>query len=237
MQLDETDDPVLIQTENKPASNMNHTKLILLLAIVAFSRWRVDAQIYDTNNEVVATFAGYGIPGYVDGQGQLTAFSSPNQIVSDTANNLYVWDSGNHVIRKLTTDATVSTLAGGGTFFEGYGTNVSFLWGNAGSMAIDHANNLWLVLVNGYGGNPYLLTIGTNGYVSIDNGGFTKLGTASGFCFDSPNNLLYSGVNQIYRYNPNNGSVQVIAGSGIYGNYDGQGPLFRSEEHTSELQS
>jgi hypothetical protein len=235
MRLEETDDPVLIQTENKPASNMNHTKLILLLAIVALARWRVDAQIYDTNNEVVSTFAGFGIPGYVDGQGQLTAFSSPNQIVSDTASNLYVWDSGNHLIRKITPDATVSTLAGGGTFFEGYGTNVSFSWGNAGSMAIDHANNLWLVLVNGYGGYPYLLTIGTNGYVSIDNGGFTNLGTASGLCFDSANNLYYSGGNQIYRYNPNNGSVQVIAGSGIYGNYDGQGPLFSAFSNPTAL--
>ena len=64
--------------------------ILLLLAIVAFSAWRVGAQTYDTNNEVVSTFAGYGIPGYVDGQGQLTAFSSPNQVVADTASNLYV---------------------------------------------------------------------------------------------------------------------------------------------------
>jgi hypothetical protein len=215
---------------------MKHTKRILVLAIVALSRWRVDAQIYDTNNEVVSTFAGFGIPGYVDGQGQLTAFSSPNQIVSDTAGNLYVWDSGNHLIRKITPDATVSTLAGGGTFFDGYGTNASLSWGTAGSMAVDHANTLWLVMVDGYyGGNPYLLTIGTNGYVSIENGGLTNLGTASGICFDSANNLYYSGGNRIYRYNPNNGSVQAIAGSGIFGNYDGQGPLFSAFNNPTAL--
>jgi hypothetical protein len=205
---------------------MKHTKLILLLAIVALSRWRVDAQNYDTNNDVVQTFAGFGIPGYVDGQGLLTLFSNPSQIVSDTASNLYVWDSGNSRIRKITANGTVTTFAGGGTYYNGYGTNVSLAWGTGGSMVIDHANTIWLVLVNGYGGFPYLLTIGTNGYVSIENGGLTNLGTSSGICFDSANNLYYSGGNRIYRYSPNNGSVQAIAGIGTAGNFDGQGPVF-----------
>jgi len=52
---------------------------------------RAQAQIYDTNNDMVSTFAGYGIPAYVDGQGLLTAFNNPTQIVSDTSSNLYVW--------------------------------------------------------------------------------------------------------------------------------------------------
>jgi hypothetical protein len=214
---------------------MKQTKLKFLLALAVLSCVRVEAQTYDTNNEVVSAFAGYGIPGYVDGQGQLTAFSSPNQIVSDTASNLYVWDSGNHLIRKITPDATVSTLAGSGTFFQGFGTNVTFSWGTAGAMAMDHSNTIWLVLIDGYGGNSYLLTIGTNGYVSFDNGGLTNLVTTSGICFDSANNLYYSGGNRIYRYNPNNGSVQVVAGSGIFGNYDGQGPLFSAFNNPTAL--
>jgi hypothetical protein len=214
---------------------MKHTKLILLLVIVALSGWRVSAQTYDTNNEVVQTFAGFGIPGYVDGQGQLTEFSNPSQIVSDTASNLYVWDSGNFRIRKITPDGTVTTFAGGGTYFNGYGTNVSLAWGSGGSMAIDHANTLWLVLVNGYGSFPYLLTIGTNSYVSIENGGLTNLGNSSGICFDSANNLYYSGGNRIYRYHPNNGSVEAIAGNGTPGNFDGQGPIFSQLNNPTAL--
>ena len=215
---------------------MKHTKLILILATVGLSPWRVGAQIYDTNNEVVQTFAGFGIPGYVDGQGQLTEFSNPSQIVSDTASNLYVWDSGNFRIRKITPDGTVSTFAGGGTYIDGYGTNISLAWGSSGSMAIDHANTLWIVLVNGYyGGVPYLLTIGTNGYVSLENGGLTNLGISSGICFDSANNLYYSGGNRIYRYNSNNGSVQAIAGTGVAGNFDGQGPVFSQFNNPTAL--
>ena len=142
-------DPIkftIIQEQTRP--HMKRSKLNLLLAMVTLSCWQAGAQTYDTNNEVVSTFAGYGIPGYVDGQGQLTAFSSPNQIVSDTASNLYVWDNGNHVIRKIMPDATVSTLAGGGTYFDGFGTNVSLSWGMAGSMAMDHDNTLWLVMID-----------------------------------------------------------------------------------------
>jgi hypothetical protein len=214
---------------------MKMNRISAVFAVVAMLAGRAEAQIYDTNNEVVQTFAGFGIPGYVDGQGQLTAFSNPTQIVSDTASNLFVWDSGNYRIRKITADGTVTTLAGGGSSFEGYGTNVSLAWGNGGALAIDHANNLWLVLVNGYGGNSYLISIGTNGYVSIANGGLTNLGTASGVCFDSANNLYYSGGNRIYRYNPGTGAAQPFAGSGIAGNFDGQGTLFSAFNNPGAL--
>ena len=212
------------------------TKIIAAVVIlISTFVWQSRAQIYDTNNDVVQNFAGYGIPGYVDGQGQLTAFSSPNQIVSDTSSNLYVWDNGNQRIREITPGATVSTLAGGGTYSAGWGTNVSFSWGSAGSMAINHANTIWLVIVNGYNSIPSLLTIGTNGFVSFINGGLPNLGTTSGLCFDSANNLYYSGGNRIYRYNPNTDTVQAIAGSGIYGYYDGQGPLFSAFSNPTAL--
>ena len=89
-----------------------------------------EAQTYDTNNVMVSTFAGYGIPAYVDGQGLLTAFNNPTQIVSDTASNLYVWDNGNQRIRKITPDRTVSTFVGGGSYLDGYGTNVSLSLGS-----------------------------------------------------------------------------------------------------------
>jgi hypothetical protein len=187
---------------------------------------RAQAQIYDSNNVMVSTFAGYGIPAYVDGQGLLTAFNNPTQIVSDTSSNLFVWDSNNQRVRKITPDRTVSTYVGGGSYFEGYGTNVSLGWGQVSTMAIDNANQLWLVMANSYyGGNTYLLNIDTNGFVSIVNGGLTNLTSSSGICFDSANNLYYSGGNRIYRYNSGTGTVAPFAGSGIPGYFDGQGTL------------
>lgn len=206
--------------------------IIIGFALPAF------AQTYDTNNDVVGTFAGYGIPGYVDGQGQLTAFAAPAQIVSDTASNLYVWDSGNSRIRKITPDGTVSTFVGGGSYLEGFGTNVTLSWGNVGAMAIDHANAIWIVIsgnYNYYNAAAYIVRIETNGFVSIVNGGLTNLSTASGICFDSANNLYYSGGNRIYRYTFGGSSLEAIAGSGIVGYFDGPGPLFSAFSNPTVL--
>jgi hypothetical protein len=196
----------------------------ILAAIIVALGWQAAAQTYDTNNDVVQTFAGAGIPGYIDGQGQSTEFSSTlGSIVSDTSGNLYVWDGGNYRIREITTNATVSTFAGGGSQFEGFGTNVSFsLYSSGiGKMAIDHSNTIWTPA--NFQGDTYLLSIQTNNYVSVENGNLAGMTTSSGLCFDSKNNLYYSGGNKIYIYNSLSGVAQVFAGSGVGGHQDGNG--------------
>lgn len=203
---------------------MKPSKIIFLVAVAALIGWRAGAQSYDTNNDTVSTFAGNSIPGYIDAQGQLAEFSSPSQIVSDTASNLYVWDGGNYRIRKITPNATVSTLVGGGSDFTGYGTNVSLsAYSSIGTMAIDHNNTIWVLA--SYISYTYFLNIQTNGIVSIQNGGsgLTNLSTSSGICFDSQNNLYYSGGNRIWKYYPPSGNLQVYAGSGVSGHLDGNG--------------
>lgn len=202
---------------------MKPANLILLAAIVTLAGWRAAAQTYDTNNDVVQTFAGAGIPGLIDGQGQATEFSSPSSIVADTAGNLYVYDSGNSRVREITTNAMVSTLVGGGGDFAGFGTNVSLSIYTIGTMKIDRANTIWLLAQ--YVSYTYFLNIQTNGYVTIQNGGsgLTNLSTASGLCFDSQNNLYYSGGNRIWKYVPASGNLQVYAGSGTSAHLDGNG--------------
>ncbi|HTV62016.1 MAG TPA: hypothetical protein VMH30_05545 [Verrucomicrobiae bacterium] len=204
-------------------------KILLTLAAMAFAL-QAAAQIYDTNGDYVQTFAGYGEQGYLNGQGLLTKFSNPSQIVADTSSNLYVWDSGNYLIRKITPGGAVSTLAGGGTDIEGPGTNVSFsLYDTIGAMAMDHSNTIWLVAYNdSYPGVTYLLNIQTNGLVSIENGGngLTNLSTSSGICFDSADNLYFSGNNSIWRYCPASGLSQPFAGNGSSGYVDGSGTVF-----------
>ena len=87
------------------------TKIMAVLtAVMASFGWHALAQTYDTNNEVVQTFAGSGFAGYVDGVGQLTMFNNPNVIVADSHSNLFVWDSGNYRIRKIAPDGTLQLL-------------------------------------------------------------------------------------------------------------------------------
>lgn len=168
--------------------------LALMITITAQS------QIYDTNGDFVQTFAGFGIPGYIDGQGQSSEFNNPSQIVSDTSGNLYVWDNAR--LRKITPEGTVTTFAGGGNLVEGYGTNVSFsFYSSIGTFRVDRNNVIWLPVT--YFSETYLLCIQTNGYIFVQNGGITNFSTSSGYCFDSQNNIYYSGGNRIWKYNPN----------------------------------
>ena len=69
-----------------------------------------------------------GREGFADGQGAAAAFNTPSGIALDRHGNLYVADTGNHAIRKVTPQGLVSTLAGGGTpgFADGAGAQARF---------------------------------------------------------------------------------------------------------------
>ena len=129
-----------------------------LVAIAVMFGWQAGAQTYDTNNEVVQTFAGSAFSGYLDGQGQLTMFNNPNAVVSDSQSNLFVWDSSNSRIRKIAPDSTVKTFAGGGNQTSGVGTNVNLSGLTLCSLAIDRNDTIWM-LAGGGGGIFYLYEI------------------------------------------------------------------------------
>lgn len=65
-----------------------------------------------TSAGVLSTFAGSATGGSANGTGALATFQSPTGICIDSSSNLYVTDSGNFTIRKITSAAVVTTLAG-----------------------------------------------------------------------------------------------------------------------------
>jgi sugar lactone lactonase YvrE len=82
--------------------------------------------------------------GSADGIGAAARFNSPVSVVSDSANNLYVADAGNDVIRKITPAGVVTTFAGTlgqSKHVDGVGTNASFY--ELSALTIDNSDNIY----------------------------------------------------------------------------------------------
>lgn len=96
----------------------------------------INAYVADKGNHVirrvgatdVITLAGNGFAGFADGIGGLAQFDSPSDVTGD-GGNLYVVDTGNHAIRRVSLATfEVTTLAGDGTpgFRDTSGTDARF---------------------------------------------------------------------------------------------------------------
>ena len=68
----------------------------------------------DPNSGVTTLIAGCGSARHADGLGEAAAFSAPNGLGVDADGNVYVADSGNHTIRRVTPEGEAVTLAGSG---------------------------------------------------------------------------------------------------------------------------
>jgi sugar lactone lactonase YvrE len=105
---------------------MSKNWLILLAAITVIAAC-------NKQGSVVSTFAGNGKLGAVDGKAEAASFSNLMDVAADSAGNLYVADSRNNLIRKISADGTVTTLAGSGKqgSDDGKGTAASFFFPTA----------------------------------------------------------------------------------------------------------
>src|SRR5215207_4900102 len=58
------------------------------------------------------TWAGSPAPGFADGVGFTARFNGPRDVAVDDDGIVFVADTGNHVIRRIAPDGTVTTFAG-----------------------------------------------------------------------------------------------------------------------------
>lgn len=107
-----------------------------------------------TTAGVVTTVAGLAsTPGNADGLGSEARFRTPTGICTDSSGNLYVADSGNNLIRKITPAGAVTTVAG-------HAGSSSVITGTGGSL-----NQPLGVTINSSTGMLY--TAGDNAVLSI----------------------------------------------------------------------
>ena len=128
-----------------------------------------------TPNGEVSTLAG-GKQGFADGQGSAARFGLASGVAIDAAGNLYVADTWNNRIRKVTPEGKVSTLAGSkpANFADGKGSAARFNRPNG--IAMDRAGNLYVTDA----GNHRIRKVTPKGEVSTFAGGGEWGGFADG---------------------------------------------------------
>ena len=184
----------------------------------------------------VTTFAGSGSSGSDDGTGTAASFNYPRGVAVDGDGNLYVADTYNSTIRKVTPAGVVTTFAGSGSYGsdDGTGTAASFAdprgvaFGGDGNLYVADTNNHSIRKVTPAG---VVTTLAGSGSSGSDDG----TGTAAGFgevmgaAFDGDGNLYVAdaGNNTIRKITPA-GEVTTLAGSaGSSGSINGIGPAAR----------
>ena len=164
---------------------------------------------------VVTTFAGSDVPGSADGTGATASFRSPKGLVVDGAANVFVVDTGNGTIRKITPGGVVTTLAGlagaaGAT--DGVGTAARF--SAPGAIAIDAAGTLYVADT----GNHLIRAITPAAAVSTIAGTAGSAGAVDGVGaaarFSSPGGLVVDGASNVFVADTGNSTIRRIAAGG-----------------------
>ena len=110
---------------------------------VYFTDWGTSSIQAVSPGGAVTTLAGGATTGSANGTGSAAQFNFPSGLAIDGAGNLYVADTLNSLIRKVTPAGVVTTLAGGAPHFQdGTGTAAGF--GQPKNLTIDATGNLYV---------------------------------------------------------------------------------------------
>jgi streptogramin lyase len=183
-----------------------------------------------TPGGVVSTLAGLaGIAGYSDGNRNEAQFNNPTGVAVDKNGNVFVADSVNKVIRKITKDREVTTFAGSG---GGAGTNdgdtKSARFAFPSDVALDREGSLYVT------DNSTIRKIDTHGMVSTlagspDETGSTD-GTGAAARFSNPISLAVSPAGNVYVADAERKNIRKITPAGVVKtirNSTGPGPFVK----------
>jgi len=175
-----------------------------------------------SGGQTTQAFVGNGSAGSSDGYGTSAYFSNPLNTAVDAQGNIYVADAGNHRIRKITPDGSVSTLAGSGMPGYADGTGVLASFQHPSALAIDATGNIFVSDQQNHrirkitpGG--IVTTFAGSGSIGSANG----TGTAASFQY--PIGLAFTSSGDLLVCDAWNNKIRKITTTGVVTTYAGTG--------------
>lgn len=169
-----------------------------------------------TSSGTVSTFAGSAAnQGHKDGNGTSAWFNTPAGLVVDSSGNVYVADTGNAVIRKITSGGDVTTLAGSpGVRGNVDGTGSAARFYQPTGITLDGSGNLYV----SDSGNQTIRKVTSGGVVTTLAGLAGVSGSTDGFgpaaLFNQPGGLTVDSSGKLYVADTGNSTIRVVTSGG-----------------------
>jgi sugar lactone lactonase YvrE len=177
-------------------------------------------QVLKLSRGVLSVVAGNGFSGFSGDGGPAVsaALAGPAGVAVDSKGNLFVADQNNQRVRRISTDGTISTVAGnGGAGFSGDGQQAtSATIGIPSSVAIDASGNLYIADL----GNRRIRRVSTSGVITSIAGNGSSLfsgdgGSALNAGFVFPQEIALDQQGNLYVDDPADETIRRIDSSGI----------------------
>lgn len=182
---------------------------------------------YDPLSKTVITLAGkHGESGSLDGQGSNARFNEPWGLCATADGTLYVADTKNNKIRKVTPDGIVTTIAGTGNYGTSNGAALASTFGNPTGIEIDPQGNIYVAdhlthIIRKISANGIVSTLAGTPYIPGDQDGAgnqAQFWRPYGLTLDNDGNLIVADEwnHKIRKVTPQ-GVVSTLAGTGALG--------------------
>jgi streptogramin lyase len=169
----------------------------------------------------VTTLAGAGSSGTADGTGAAARFNWPTGVAVDVAGNVFVADTWNDTIRKVTSTGVVTTLAGlAGSEGSADGTGAAARFNHPWGVAVDGAGHVfvadnWNDTIRKITPAGVVTTLAGTAQGPWPLGGGSADGTGAAARFNSPQGVAVDGTGNVFVADLYNNTVRKIAPTGV----------------------